>query len=200
MLTAIRTDISSKIRGLDAGADAFLTKPIEPNELSAQINVMLRIKDAEDKLRAEKVSLESVVLNRTKELREINEKLKLEITERKQAEEQIRENLKEKEIMLKEIHHRVKNNLQIMSSLLRLQSAKINDECISEILNESQSRIQSMSIVHEMMYQNQDFVRIDMKCYINTLINFLILLYHQNDEGVKIIDNSKNVQLDLNRA
>jgi len=123
-----------------------------------------------------------------------------DITERKQAEEQIKRDLKEKEIMLKEIHHRVKNNLQIMSSLLSLQASKINDERISMILNESKSRIQSMSIVHEMMYQNQDFARIDMKYYINKLIASLTLLYYQNAEQIKIIDKCKNVQIDLNRA
>ena len=70
MLTAIRTDMESKIKGLDAGADAFFTKPIEPNELSAQINVMFRIKEAEDKLRAERELLDETVKKRTEELRE----------------------------------------------------------------------------------------------------------------------------------
>ncbi|NQV17268.1 MAG: PAS domain S-box protein [Armatimonadetes bacterium] len=86
MLTAIRT---GKIKGLEAGADVFLTKPLEPNELSAQINVMLRIKEAEDNLRAEKVNLEELVLERTKELQTANEMLKQDITERKQAEEEL---------------------------------------------------------------------------------------------------------------
>ncbi|MCK4663266.1 MAG: PAS domain S-box protein [Bacteroidales bacterium] len=88
MLTATKTDIQNKVKGLEIGADAFLTKPIDPVELTAQLNVMLRIKGAEDKLRTDKMDLETIVLDRTKELREINEKLKLEIAERKQAEEE----------------------------------------------------------------------------------------------------------------
>ena len=76
MITAIRTDFESRIKGLEIGADAFLAKPIEPSELSAQINVMFRIKEAEDKLRAEKEGLEEKVLERTNELVIANTDLK----------------------------------------------------------------------------------------------------------------------------
>ncbi len=75
LITAVKTDTKSKIRGLEAGADAFLTKPIEPNELSAQINVMLRIKEAEDKLRAERELLDEKVKERTKALWESKQEL-----------------------------------------------------------------------------------------------------------------------------
>lgn len=85
MVTAIKTDSESRIKGLNLGADAFLSKPIDPIELSAQINVMIRIKEAEDKLREEKKNLENVVSDRTKELRRINKDLKFEISERTQA-------------------------------------------------------------------------------------------------------------------
>ena len=76
MITAIKTDFESRIKGLNLGADAFLSKPIDPVELSAQINVMLRIKEAEDKLRAEKKDLEVIVLERTIKLKESEEKYK----------------------------------------------------------------------------------------------------------------------------
>jgi len=76
MLTAIKTDSQSRVKGLDAGADAFLSKPIDPVEFSAQINVMLRIKEAEDKLRKEKGVLEELVRERTAKLRESEEKYK----------------------------------------------------------------------------------------------------------------------------
>ena len=74
MLTAIKTDSESRIKGLEIGADAFLSKPIDPVELSAQVKVMLRIKEAEDKLRAEKVTLEELVLERTYKLKESEKK------------------------------------------------------------------------------------------------------------------------------
>ena len=67
MITAIKTDAESRIRGLNLGADAFLSKPIDPAELSAQVNVMLRIRNAEDKLNEEKEVLEKKVEERTRE-------------------------------------------------------------------------------------------------------------------------------------
>ena len=87
MVTAIKTDSESRIKSLNFGADAFLSKPIDPIELSVQLNVMIRIKEAEDKLREEKKNLENVVLNRTKELIKINKDLELEVSERMQAED-----------------------------------------------------------------------------------------------------------------
>ena len=123
-----------------------------------------------------------------------------DITGRKQAEECIKRNLKEKEVLLKEIHHRVKNNMQIMSSLLNLQTRKIDDEQITLILNEVTSRIKSMAIIHEIMYQNQDFDRINMKNYIEKLCLTLRSLYYQSAQRIKIIDKSKNIWLDLNQS
>lgn len=76
MITAIKTDSASRIKGLEHGADAFLAKPIDPSELSAQINVMFRIKEVEDRLRAEKQQLDERVKERTKELIESEEKLR----------------------------------------------------------------------------------------------------------------------------
>ncbi len=85
MITAIETNIESRVKGLNTGADAFLSKPIDPVELSAQVNVMLRIKQVEDKLRTEKVNMEQLVEARTKDLSKTNKKLQLEITEHEQT-------------------------------------------------------------------------------------------------------------------
>lgn len=102
MLTAIKINSESRIKGLDIGAEAFLSKPIDPSELTAQVNAMLRIKAAEDKLRIDKANLEGVVLGRTKELIAINEKLKLENTERKQAEKELKKHQEQLEVIVKE--------------------------------------------------------------------------------------------------
>ena len=91
MLTAIKTDPQSRTKGLDLGADAFLSKPIDETELAAQIKVMLRIKKAEDDLRKEKEELERRVEERTVELAKKNDHLKMEIEERKRAEEALGE-------------------------------------------------------------------------------------------------------------
>ncbi|MDI6643966.1 MAG: histidine kinase dimerization/phosphoacceptor domain -containing protein [Methanobacteriaceae archaeon] len=110
----------------------------------------------------------------------------LDITERKIAEERIYMALKEKEILLKEIHHRVKNNLQIISSLIRLQSRYINDEKISEILNDSQNRIKSMSMVHEKLYQSDNLSKVDLNEYINNLAAELFRSYGKSIRKIKL--------------
>jgi len=89
MLTAIRTDSASRVRALDLGADAFLTKPIEESELVAQVKAMLRIKQAEDRLRHEKEDLEKLVAQRLTELRIANEQLLMEMDERQLAQSEL---------------------------------------------------------------------------------------------------------------
>ncbi|MBN1498452.1 MAG: PAS domain S-box protein [Spirochaetes bacterium] len=92
-----------------------------------------------------------------------------DITERKEAEERIRASLAEKETLLKEIHHRVKNNLQIITSLLGLQARYQNDEHLTRQFEEAQHRIRSMALVHEKLYQSEDFGRINLESYIARL-------------------------------
>lgn len=89
MLTAIKTDSQSRVRGLEMGADAFLSKPIDPPELIAQLDVMLRIKAAEDKLTNEKLLIEQLVKERTQELEASNRQLQIEISERKHTEREL---------------------------------------------------------------------------------------------------------------
>ncbi len=85
--------------------------------------------------------------------------------------------LDEKTILLKEIHHRVKNNLQIINSLLRLQSNLNKNKDFIKSVNESQSRIQSMALVHEVLYQNENLAWIDMSKYFEKLTDFLFYNY-----------------------
>ena len=102
---------------------------------------------------------------RPAELDRANAKLIAEVHERTRAEEKVRVSLREKEILLKEIHHRVKNNLQIISSLLELQSQSLNDEQSLRYFQESQNRIKTMALVHERLYASADLASINVHEY-----------------------------------
>lgn len=123
-----------------------------------------------------------------------------DITERKEAEEKIRVSLKEKEVMLQEIHHRVKNNLQIISSLHKLQSSQINDKEILEAFVSSQGRIRSMALIHEKLYQSKDLAKVDFSEYIRGLTSTLFRSYKISENYVKLKVNVEDAFLDLNRS
>ncbi|MCE5214941.1 MAG: PAS domain S-box protein, partial [Methanobacterium sp.] len=100
------------------------------------------------------------------------------------SEEHIKESLKEKEVLLKEIHHRVKNNLQIISSLLDLQEDYVSEDATAvNVLKESQNRVLSMAMIHEMIYQSKDLSHINFADYIRNLISNL---FHSYGAGANI--------------
>lgn len=123
----------------------------------------------------------------------------VDITERKQAENQVRASLTEKEVLLKEIHHRVKNNLQIISSLLRLQSRKVEDPQALSLFKDSQHRVQSMALIHQQLYQSPNLAQINFGKYIQTLTNNLFRSYGINRQtiGLNIEVTTAPLTIDL---
>ena len=119
----------------------------------------------------------------------------IDITERKQAEKIIKKSLSEKETMLKEIHHRVKNNFQLVSNLLVLQAHATEDKNVQKILEESQDRIQSMALVHEMLYQSRDLATIGFAKYIRKLSKSLFKSYSADESRIKLELDIEDVQL-----
>jgi two-component sensor histidine kinase/predicted hydrocarbon binding protein len=97
---------------------------------------------------------------------------------RKKMEEELKRSIKEKELLLKEVHHRVKNNLQIMSSLLRLQIGTLENEAAIEKFKESANRINAMAVLHEMLYRSGSLNDIHLPEYLLSLVNYLKSLFH----------------------
>jgi|GEM_PF-3452827 len=122
-----------------------------------------------------------------------------DITARYRAEELVKASLKEKEVMLKEIHHRVKNNLQIIASLLNLQTGYVKDERYKKMFLESQSRVRSMALVHEKLYKSKDLSGIDFSDYINGLMSDLYSSYGmtQNDVALDTDILKDKIPIDL---
>ncbi len=119
------------------------------------------------------------------------------ITERRASERQIQASLKEKEVLLKEVNHRVKNNLQIVSSLLSLQSAHIHDERDLEMFKQSQNRVKSMAFFHEMLYKSKDLSKIDISEYLRNLTANLFISYNIDGSAIKLNMNISEVSLDI---
>ncbi len=109
-----------------------------------------------------------------------------DITQRKEAEEIVRRSLREKELLLSEIHHRVKNNLQVISSLLNLQSGGIRDEEAQGRFADAQMQIQSMALVHEHLYQSGIFGTLNMSHYVESLCGHLFDIYGAPHEHVAL--------------
>jgi PAS domain S-box-containing protein len=124
----------------------------------------------------------------------------VDITDRKRAENQIRESLQEKEVMLKEIHHRVKNNLQVISSLLKLQAGYIKDDRILEVFKESQNRVRAMALIHEKLYQSEDLAKTDFAEYIRSLVNDLFRSYSISSRAVSLNLTVEDVRLSIDTA
>ncbi|MBD3413496.1 MAG: PAS domain S-box protein [Candidatus Aminicenantes bacterium] len=124
----------------------------------------------------------------------------VEITEQKKAESQIQKNLKEKNVMLKEIHHRVKNNMQIISSLINLQSQNIKDQEALESFRICRERIKAMALIHESLYESQNLAEVDFSGYVKKMTTHLFAAHSELSERINFTVNIDPLFLDVNRA
>ncbi len=123
-----------------------------------------------------------------------------DITDRKAAEEMIKSALSEKEILLKEIHHRVKNNLQVVASLIDLQSHAAEDDKTRLLFEESQKRIETMSLIHEKLYRSKDLAKLDFKEYVDDLIANVVSLHTHCNEQITLKTDICGGFLDIENA
>lgn len=124
----------------------------------------------------------------------------VDITDRRKAEEKVRRSLREKEMMLAEIHHRVKNNLAVITGLLELQSFSAESESAKRILKDSQMRVNSIAMVHEKLYNSEDFSEVDINQYFNELSEIIQKTMNQGDTKVDIELNIDSVRLPITQA
>ncbi len=122
------------------------------------------------------------------------------ITEKKHVQQRMELSLKEKEILLKEVHHRVKNNMQVISSILNLQSSYVSDEYALTLLKESQNRIKTMAYIHESLYQNKSFTSVNFSEYVHTLVNNIVQSYSYSTEKIKLEISVDPVSLSLDSS
>ncbi|MCK5672887.1 MAG: PAS domain S-box protein [Spirochaetales bacterium] len=123
-----------------------------------------------------------------------------DFTSRRTAEMNLNASLEEKNILLKEIHHRVKNNLQIITSLINLQLADMTHGIVQETLDSLQSRIQSMSLVHEMLYSTDSFTQIDFHDYLNQIIATISATFNNTKNPIKVTLTGEILFLDIERS
>ncbi len=126
-----------------------------------------------------------LIFRRYKKTRELNEKLN--------------EALKEREILIREVHHRVKNNLQIISSLLNLQSEKIEGQSVEEILRVSQARIEAMSMIHENLYKSSKLSEISFKEYVENLCSYISSSFSTSSKNINFNININQVNLEIDQ-
>lgn len=157
-------------------------------------------KRVEAELQRYKEQLEHLVDERTAALADANVHLQTEIAERRIAEERLKASLAEKEVLLKEVHHRVKNNLQIISTLLDLQTETIYDEHSLRSFRDSQDRIKAMALIHERLYQSRDLASINFAEYVNNLAGFLFHSYVQDPDQIFLTVNVRDVILEIDQA
>ncbi len=121
-------------------------------------------------------------------------------TERRRSDEQLRTSLREKEILLQEIHHRVKNNLQVISSLLGLQSEHIPDEPTRGMFEEARNRVHAIGGIHELLYRSPDLARVDFAAYLNRLARDLFAFYGITENGVHLEIDVNHANLEIGQA
>jgi PAS domain S-box-containing protein len=164
-----------------------------------QAGTLIMLRDITERKRTEmeldhhRHRLEELVSERTEELRQ-------EILERRRAERQLTLSLQEKSILLQEIHHRVKNNLQVIHSLLNLQSSLVKDDYSHSLFHESQQRVKTMALIHEKLYQSESLHDINFREYVRSLASELYASYQPLSGPVELVVDVADIHLHLDPA
>jgi PAS domain S-box-containing protein len=126
--------------------------------------------------------------------------IRADITSRKQAEETIRTSLKEKEVLIREVYHRTKNNMQVISSLIGLKASGIDDPVMQGILQDMKDRIQTISLVHQKLYQSKNLSIVDLKDYVSDLVNLIINSHTDDSDRISVVLDLDSIDVELDTA
>ncbi len=183
-----------------------IARPIETlvdtaNEVSESRDYSLRaVKFADDDLG----NLTEEFNDMLHQIQQRDEEMEQRVEERTQeisdANKMLTDSLTEKVVLLKEIHHRVKNNMQIISSLLSLQTRQVTDPVIVEMFQNSRNRIRAMASIHERLYQSDDLAKVDFAQYLKGLADYLFQSYKISPQDIRFHSEVEDVSLDLDHA
>jgi two-component sensor histidine kinase len=180
-VTAAQASTFDRLKGYRLGAVDYVEVPVVPEILRSKVAVF-------------------VDLNRQRrDLQRLNDALQAEIAQRRSAEEAVR-HAREKEVLLQEIHHRVKNNLQIITSLLRMQSRVVQDPAFSDALLECQNRVAAMALIHDKLYRARDLARVSFPEYVRDLTNNILTSYTLPASSVRVNLDVDDLSLSLDSA
>lgn len=188
------THLWTRVRGRAVNAMGTVVK------LTGTFQDITERKAAEETLKTFSEDLEKKVIERTSDLGDANRNLMTEIGIRLNAEKMLTKSVGEKEVLLREVHHRVKNNLQIIISLLNLQSRYITDETMLSAFKESQNRVRAMALVHEKLYRSTDLATIDLDNYIRFLANSLLQFFGMKGKGITLTIDIHDIFLAIDTA
>jgi len=160
------------LEAINLGVNGYLIKPVEAHKLFSLIDELAG----------------NILMKRELEEKEIK---------RREAEERLKKSLAEKEILLKEVHHRVKNNMQIISSILKMQQRQVDDPNLKEALEESQNRIRSMALVHENLYATENLARILFSNYVKSLAGNLSRTFSASQDNIRLEYDVEDVYMPL---
>ena len=193
-LRIIREKSSSDLQLLNEGITSYLAYPLKVGEELIGAFYFCQNKPFENREKlleiADEIAEPLAVAIRQARLSEENES----------KTKDLEASLKEKEILLKEIHHRVKNNLQIIQSLLYLQSKNVRDQNSLNLFRESQNRVKSMALIHENLYRSGDFANINFHDYIKSLTGHLLQTYKSGEPNIKIKLNISDVSFSIDQG
>lgn len=175
------------------------TTPLINARSQAILQLITRLGEGDFEVRAETTQPHDDLDHILLALHQLASTLSARSTAQEQIEAELRLLLNEKETLLKEIHHRIKNNLQIISSLLYLQSRKISEQAILDMFQDSQNRVKSMALVHEKLYRAQDLANIDFADYLRNLARYLFRSYRvaRQDISLKVDVEPLSLAVDI---